>query len=55
MSFEAEGVPVLMHSMGQAQLGVPTMFGGIRIEVPEEYAKRAADIFEQVKKDLDAR
>jgi hypothetical protein len=54
MRFEAEGIPVLMHSIGQAQLfGGPT-FGGIRVEVPEEYAVKAADILKQVKRDLDA-
>jgi len=53
MQFEAEGIPVLMNSLGQAQLGVPT-FGGIRVEVPEEYAERAAEILRQLKKDLGA-
>ena len=53
MKFEAEGIPVLMNSLGQAQLGFPT-FTGIRVEVPEGYAERAAAILKQVKKDLDA-
>jgi len=53
MKFEAEGIPVLMNSLGQAQLGIPT-FTGIRVEVPEGYAERAAAILKQVKKDLDA-
>ena len=53
VQFEAEGIPVLMNSLGQAQLGVPT-FGGIRVEVPEEYAERAAEILRQLKKDLGA-
>jgi hypothetical protein len=53
MKFEAEGIPVLMNSLGQAQLGIPT-FVGIRVEVPEEYAEQAAEILKQVKKDLGA-
>ena len=55
MKFEAERIPVLMHSMGQAQLpgwGAP---GGIRVEVPEEYAQRAAALLKRVKQDLDAK
>ena len=54
MRFEAEGIPVLMNSMGQAQLGYLPI-EGVRVEVPEEYAERAADILDQVKKDLDVR
>jgi len=51
MRFEAEGIPVLMNSMGQAQLA-GWAFGGIRVEVPEEFAQRAAEILKQVKEDL---
>ncbi len=54
MKFEAEGIPVLMHSMGQAQLFGASPFGGIRVEVPEEYAERAAAILKEVRKELDA-
>jgi hypothetical protein len=54
MKFEAEGIPVLMNSMGQARLGFAPIVGGIRVEVPEEYAEKATAILKQVKKDLDA-
>lgn len=54
MRFEAEGIPVLMNSMGLAQLFGATTFGGIRVEVPEEYAESAAAILKQVKKELEA-
>jgi putative signal transducing protein len=54
MKFEAEGIPVLMNSMGQAQLfGAPTL-GGIRVEVPAEFAERAVAILKEVKHDLGA-
>ena len=55
MKFEAEGIPVLMNSMAQAQLLGWGASGGIRVEVPEEYAQRAAAILKQVKQDLDAK
>jgi hypothetical protein len=55
MKFEAEAIPVLMNSMGQAQLFGPNAMGGIRVEVPEEYAERAAAILRDVKKDVGAR
>jgi hypothetical protein len=54
MRFEAEGIPVLMNSMGQAQLGFSPIVGGIRVEVPEEYAEQAIAILRQVKEDLGA-
>jgi hypothetical protein len=54
MKFEAEGIPVLMNSMGLAQLFGELVFGGIRVEVPEEYAERAAALLEEVKQDLAA-
>lgn len=53
MKFEAEGIPVLMNSMGQARLFGAGTFGGIRVEVPEEFAERAAAILREVKKELD--
>ena len=54
MKFEAEGIPVLMNSMGLAQLFGEIAFGGIRVEVPEEYAERAAALLAEVKRDLAA-
>ena len=54
MKFEAEGIPVLMNSMGQALLGFSPITGGVRVEVPEEYAEKATAILRRVKKDLDA-
>lgn len=54
MKFEAEKIPVLINSMGQAPLLGTATFGGIRIEVPAEYAQRAAAILKSVKEDLDA-
>jgi len=53
MRFEAEGVPVLMNSMGQARLFGADALGGIRVEVPEEFAERAVAILKEVKKELD--
>lgn len=50
MRFEAEGIPVLMNSLGQAQLGWAS--GGVRVEVPEEFAEQAAEILKQVKDDF---
>ena len=52
MKFEAEGIPVLMNSMGQAQLLGGATLRGIRVEVPEEYAQRALAILNEVRKDL---
>ena len=54
MRFEAEGIPVLMNSMGLAQLLGEIAFGGIRVEVPQEYAERAAAVLAEVKRDLAA-
>jgi len=54
MKFEAEGIPVLMHSMGQAQLFGTAAMGGIRVEVPEEFAERAAAILKEVREELGA-
>jgi Putative prokaryotic signal transducing protein len=53
MKFEAEGIPVLMNSMGQARLFGPAALGGIRVEVPEEFAERAAAILKEVREELD--
>lgn len=53
MKFEAEGIPVLMNAMGQAQLFGAATLGGIRVEVPEEFAERAVAILKEVKEDLD--
>jgi putative signal transducing protein len=53
MKFEAEGIPVLMNSMGQAQLFGAGALGGIRVEVPEAFAERAAAILKEVRKELD--
>jgi len=52
MRFEAEGIPVLMNSMGQAQLFGAATLRGIRVEVPEEYAQKALAILNEVRKDL---
>ena len=54
MKFEAEGIPVLMNSMGQAQIFGTATMGGIRVEVPEEFAERAAAVLKEVKEDLGA-
>ena len=54
MRFESEGIPVLMNSMGQAQLFAPGALMGIRVEVPEEFAEKAAAILKQVKNELRA-
>lgn len=54
MKFEAEGIPVLMNSMGLAQLFGEIAPGGIRIEVPQEYAARAAAVLAEVRRDLAA-
>ena len=54
MRFEAEGIPVLMNSMGQAQLFGAATLRGIRVEVPEELAQRALAILNEVRRDLDA-
>jgi hypothetical protein len=54
MKFEVEGIPALMNSMGLAQLFGELLFGGIRVEVPEEYAARAAVLLAEVKSDLAA-
>ena len=54
MKFEAEGIPMLMNSMGLARLIGEFPFGGIRVEVPQEYAKRAAVVLPEVKRDLAA-
>lgn len=54
MWFRGEGIPVLMNSMGLAQLFGEFVFGGIRVEVPEEYAARAAVLLEEVRQDLAA-
>lgn len=55
MKFEAEGIPVLLHSMGQAPLQGWGASGGIRVEVPEEYDQRAVALLKEVKQDLDAK
>lgn len=52
MKFEAEGIPVLMNSMDQARLFGANTLGGIRVEVPEEYAQRALAILNEVRSDL---
>lgn len=53
MKFEAEGIPVLMNSMGQARLFGAGALAGIRVEVPEEFSERALAILKEVKKELD--
>ena len=54
MKFEAEGIPVLMNGMGEAQLFGAAILGGIRVEVPEEFAEKAVAILKEVKEDLGA-
>ena len=54
MRFEAEKIPVLMNGMGEAQLFGAATLGGIRVEVPEEFAERAVVILKEVKEDLSA-
>lgn len=53
MKFEAEGIPVLMNSMGQARIFGAGALAGVRVEVPEEFAERAVAILKEVKKELD--
>jgi hypothetical protein len=52
MKFEAEGIPVLMHSMGQASLWGASTLVGIRVQVPEEFAERATIVLKQLREDL---
>jgi Putative prokaryotic signal transducing protein len=56
MRLEAEGIPVLLHSMGQAMMfgGAPIM-GGVRVQVPEGYVKEADILLKQLKEDLDGK
>jgi len=40
MRLEAEGIPVLLHSMAQAMMfGGASILGGVRVQVPEECAE----------------
>jgi hypothetical protein len=53
MRLEAEGIPVLLHSMSQAMMfGGGSVFGGIRVQVPEEHVKEAGILLKQLKEDL---
>jgi Ni,Fe-hydrogenase III large subunit len=53
MRLEAEGIPVLLHSMGQALMFGAILLGGVRIQVPEDCAERARVLLKQLKEDLD--
>jgi hypothetical protein len=55
MKLEAEGIPVLMHSMGQASLWGASTLGGIRVQVPKEFAERAAIVLKQLREDLNGK
>jgi len=48
MKFEAEGIPVLMNATGQALLFWTAIMGGVRVEMPEEFAYRAAAVIHEV-------
>lgn len=53
MRLEAEGIPVLLHSMGQAMMfGGASIMGGVRVQVPGEWAKEAGILLKQLKEDL---
>jgi len=55
MRLEAEGIPVFLHSMGQALMFGASILGGVRVQVPEEYAKEAGILLKQLKEDLDGK
>ena len=55
MRLEAEGIPVFLHSMGQALMFGAYILGGVRVQVPEECAKEARILLKQLKEDLDGK
>ncbi|HVL75557.1 MAG TPA: DUF2007 domain-containing protein [Noviherbaspirillum sp.] len=48
MMLEAEGIPVLLHSAAHASLIGGLAVGGIRLQVPREYAPKAREILRQL-------
>jgi hypothetical protein len=55
MRFEAEGIPVFLHSMSQAMMFGAYILGGVRVQVPEECVKEADILLKQLKEDLDGK
>ena len=55
MRLEAEGIPVFLHSMGQAKMFGAYILGGVRVQVPEECVEETDILLKQLKEDLDGK
>ncbi|MDT8408560.1 MAG: hypothetical protein RQ741_03055 [Wenzhouxiangellaceae bacterium] len=54
MKFESEDIPVHLGSEGFATLlGVQSSYSAIRVQVPDSYAARAIEIYQDLMRALD--